>query len=97
MQLTMQQTEQLALIISCSFVEIRNRCRDYAAVTDLAYASHNLPSLAGHHPLSDIRLQFERYHRDHGYFIFDFLTMLATFENDAPPGASYKNASHEPS
>jgi hypothetical protein len=94
MQLTAKQTEQLALIISCSFVELRNRCHDQAAVSTLAYASHNLPSLASHHPLSDLRFQFESYHRDHGYFIFDFLAMLSTLEKDENPCASYGNKVH---
>ncbi len=94
MQLTTRQTEQLALIISCSFVELQNRCRDNAAVSALAYASHNLPSLATHHPLSDLLFQFEDYHKCHGYFIFDFLAMLATLEKDETPSASYRNNIH---
>ena len=91
MRLTAQQARQLAIIISCSFEELRNRSADQAAVAALAYASHNLPFLAvNDHPLADVQQQFERFHHDHGYRIFDFVAMLTTLEQNETPAASFR-------
>lgn len=91
MHLSTQQTQQLALIISSAFDELRNRSHDPSAVASLAYASHNLSFLGinDHHSVSYIRSQFEDFHQKHGYFMFDFVTMMTTLEQDAPPCASF--------
>src|SRR4030095_7494907 len=93
MRMTTHQTEQLARIICSSFTELRERCRDQRAVADLAYASHSLPFLAinDHHTISGIRSQFEQFHREHGYRIFDFAAMMTTLERNEPPSESFAN------
>jgi hypothetical protein len=93
MTMTTHQAEQLARIICSSFTELRERSRDQKAVADLAYASHNLPFLAinDHFTISGIRSQFESFHSEHGYRIFDFVAMMTTLERKEPPSESFAN------
>jgi hypothetical protein len=76
------QKKQLALIISCSFEEIRNRCQDRVAVADLAYASHNLAQLSLHDDFSiaTFKQSFASFHEEHGFYLFDFVAMLSLLE-----------------
>jgi hypothetical protein len=91
--MTTHQAEQLARIMCSSFTELRERSRDQQAVADLAYASHNLPFLgiSDHFTIPGIQSQFERFHREHGYRVFDFVAMMTTLERDEPPSESFAN------
>ncbi len=85
MKLTENQKTVLQSVIHNVFVEIPELHTDPVALSDLAYAAHNLSRWDGLDDMekNQIRRLFHMYHKEHGYRIFDFSAMIEALDKDA--------------
>ncbi len=84
MKLSENQRILLQSIIHNIFVEIPELYVNPTALSDLAYAAHNLPKweIISNVEREHIRKLFQQYHKDHGYRLFDFYLMIEALDKN---------------